>query len=454
MSLRPLVFVAMPFGTKPDATRSVTIDFDAIYDRAIKPALARFDVDAIRADEERSGGVIQLSMFERLLLAEVAIVDVTIDNANVFYELGVRHAARPGTTIITSGKDGGLPFDIAMLRAISYRLTEGVLTPENAAAFTEALAVRIADAIVRSDAADSPLFQLIPGFPGIALPRDYQSTFRDRADELRRLRERLEAARLLEGAARTEAIAAVDNDLGAIGVDDLEPAIDVLAAYRDAGALDELIALVERMPPGLRRVSATVNQLHAFALNRRNAGSDREHAIAVLEALIAKESPSSETAGLMARVFKDRFAETRAADPFLASGYLQQAIEWYRRGFLADPREYYPGVNLCTLLAIDGGDEALTELRRTLPAVVFAVGRLGGNASTDYWVVASAFELAIAGNDWALAGRALSRMRTLARTQPWMLQSTANNLTLLRDAAPASIDAKNLEGVLRSLAAG
>jgi hypothetical protein len=454
MSLRPLVFVAMPFGAKPDATRTVTIDFDAIYERAIKPALARFDVDAIRADQERSGGVIHLSMFERLLLAEVAVVDVTIDNANVFYELGVRHTARPGTTIITSGKDGGLPFDIAMLRAIQYRLTDGALSPESAAAFTEALAVRVGDALARSDVADSPLFQLIPGFPGIALPRDYQSTFRDRADELRRIRERLEAARILEGAARTEAIATVDRDLGAIGADDLEPAIDVLAAYRDAGALDELIALVERMPPGLRRASVTVNQFYAFALNRRNTGTDRDHAISVLEALVAKESPSSETAGLMARVFKDRFAETRSADPFLASGYLQQAIEWYRRGFLADPREYYPGVNLCTLLAIDGGDEALAELRRTLPAVVFAVGRLGGIASTDYWVVASAFELAIAGNDWPLATRALSRMRTLARTQPWMLHATANNLTLLRDAAPKSIDPKNLEGVLRSLAAG
>ena len=457
MSLRPLVFVAMPFGSKPDPTRTVTIDFDAIYERAIKPALARFDVDAIRADEERTGGVIHLSMFERLLLAEVAVVDVTIDNANVFYELGVRHAARPGTTIITSGKDGGLPFDIAMLRAIPYRLTDGVLTAESAAAFAEALAGRVADALERSAAADSPLFQLIPGFPGIALPRDYQSTFRDRADELRRLRERLEAARLLAGSARTEAIAAVDRDLGAIGADDLEPVIDVLAAYRDdstPAAFDALIALVERIPQSLRRANAKVHQYYAFALNRRNVGSDRERAVAVLEALVATESPSSETAGLMARIYKDRFAETRVADPFLAAGYLQQAIEWYRRGFLADPREYYPGVNLCTLLAIDGGAEALAELRRTLPAVVFAVGRLGGIASTDYWVVASAFELAVAGNDWAVAMHALSRMRTLARTQPWMLASTANNLRLLYDAAPQSVDAKNLEGALRSLAAG
>lgn len=454
MSVRPLVFVAMPFGTKPDATRTASIDFDAIYERAIKPALARFDVIAIRADEERSGGVIHLSMFERLLLAEVAVVDVTIDNANVFYELGVRHAARPRTTIITSGKDGPLPFDIAMIRAIPYRLVDGVLSAESAAAFADALAVRVGDALAQPDAADSPLFRLIPGFPGIALPADYRSTFRDRAEELRRLREQLEAARLLAGAARTDALAAAERELGAIGEDDLEPALDVLAAYRDAGAFDALIALAERIPQPLRDASPAIGQIYAFALNRRNAGSDRERALAVLEALIAKYGDSSETSGLMARVFKDRYAESRAGDPFLAAGYLQQAIEWYRRGFLADPRDYYPGVNLCTLLAIDGDDEAQAELERTLPAVAFAVGRLGGIASTDYWVVASAFELAVAGNDWPLATRALARMRTLARAQPWMLQSTAHNLALLRDAAPASVDAQGLDGVVRSLSAG
>ncbi|MEA2784848.1 MAG: hypothetical protein QOF71_952 [Candidatus Eremiobacteraeota bacterium] len=452
MSLRPLVFVAMPFGTKPDAARTVMIDFDAIYERAIKPALARFDVVALRADEERSGGVIHLPMFERLLLAEVAVVDVTIDNANVFYELGVRHAARPQTTIITSGKEGALPFDIAMLRAIPYRLAGGVLSPESAAAFSDALAARLGEALARSAGADSPLFQLIPGFPGITLPRDYQSTFRDRADELRRLRERLEAARLLAGTARTEAIAALERDLGTIGEDDLEAALDVLAAYRDAGAFDALIALVERILPALRRPNVALNQLHAFALNRRNAGHDRERAIGVLEGIIASDGISSETAGLMARIFKERFEEARSGDPFLAAGYLQHAIEWYRRGFSSDPREYYPGVNLCTLLTIDGSDEALAELRLTVPVVAFAVARLGGLASTDYWIVASAFELAVLRSDWALASRALSRMRTLAGAQPWMLQSTAKNLALLRAAAPASIDAKNLEAVARSLA--
>jgi hypothetical protein len=56
-------------------------------------------------------------MFARLLLAEVTIVDLTVENANVFYELGVRHTARPKSSIIIKAREGALPFDIAALRA-------------------------------------------------------------------------------------------------------------------------------------------------------------------------------------------------------------------------------------------------------------------------------------------------------------------------------------------------
>jgi len=49
----------------------------------------------IRADEERGGGIIHKPMYERLLLAEIVIADLTFASANVFSELGVRHAARP-----------------------------------------------------------------------------------------------------------------------------------------------------------------------------------------------------------------------------------------------------------------------------------------------------------------------------------------------------------------------
>jgi hypothetical protein len=62
-------------------------------------------------------------MFERLIVCEYAVGDVTAANANVFYELGVRHAVRPGCTVPLFANQSRLPFDVASLRAMPYRLS-------------------------------------------------------------------------------------------------------------------------------------------------------------------------------------------------------------------------------------------------------------------------------------------------------------------------------------------
>jgi hypothetical protein len=457
MVIRPLVFVAMPFGSKPDETRTQTIDFDAIYEQAITPALQECDVDFIRADQERTGGIIHLSMFERLLLAEVAIVDVTIDNANVFYELGVRHAARPRSTIIISGKDGPLPFDIAMIRAIPYKLVDGALDAESARALSAAVTARVKDTLANPDPADSPLFQMIVGFPGITLPSNYVSTFRDLADDLKSVRDGLAAARRLrhgvDHTAAAAAIGAIEQGIGTITDANIELAVEVLLAYRAVGANDELIALVEHIPDSLRCKNDGIMQQYASALNRRNAGSDRQRAADVLEDLIASKGLSSETAGLLGSIYKNRADDAREQNNQLMSlSYLGQAIDWYRKGFLADPRDYYPGVNLCTLLAIEGSEQSQDELRRTLPAVVFAVGRLGGIGANDYWTVATAFELALLGNDWATATQATIRMASLAESDATMLPATLKQLGRLLALKPAAIDLERLAAIHDQLA--
>src|SRR3982751_3566418 len=117
-----LCFVLMPFGKKPDVSGTL-VDFDAVYHDLIAPAIREAELEPIRADEEMSGGIIHKPMFERLILSRYAIADLTTANANVFYELGIRHAARPGSTILFSAAGRGqLPFDVAPLRAIPYRL--------------------------------------------------------------------------------------------------------------------------------------------------------------------------------------------------------------------------------------------------------------------------------------------------------------------------------------------
>ena len=80
--MKPLCFILMPFGRKPvgDGRQA---DFDAIYERLIKPAVLAAGLEPLRADEEMAGGIIHKPMFERLILCEYAVADLTTANANV-----------------------------------------------------------------------------------------------------------------------------------------------------------------------------------------------------------------------------------------------------------------------------------------------------------------------------------------------------------------------------------
>ena len=78
-------FVVMPYGTKEQ------IDFNLVYGDLIKPALEGAGFEVFRADEEMRAGDIRTDMFQELLLADLVVADLSIDNPNVWYELGVRH---------------------------------------------------------------------------------------------------------------------------------------------------------------------------------------------------------------------------------------------------------------------------------------------------------------------------------------------------------------------------
>jgi len=118
MPYRAICFVIMPFGRKPDASGR-EIDFDVIYKDIIEPSIRDVGFDSVRADEEVNAGIIHKAMFERLALSEYAIADLTIFNPNVYYELGVRHAVRPQTTVLLSAEASRLPFDIGNLARLA-----------------------------------------------------------------------------------------------------------------------------------------------------------------------------------------------------------------------------------------------------------------------------------------------------------------------------------------------
>lgn len=429
-----LCFIDMPFGKKTDLASGVEIDFDRIYTHAIKPAIESVGLESLRGDEETSGGIIHAAMFARLLLAEYVVADLTLANPNVFYELGIRHTAMPFTTVPIFATTHALPFDVALIRAVPYELEDGILSKQNAEKLKTSIADRLKQAIDGSATNDSPLFQLLPDFPGISLEHEATEAFQDRvkaqADFAMQLQEVMASQETNEK--RCQGLLAVQEQLGAINVAQRNVVVTLMLSYRDVEAWNEMIALVELMADHDQNL-AFVRQQWALALNRRNEGTDRNRAIELMLNLKKEQGPDPETLGILGRVYKDKFQEAKQAGSIMASAALDDAIATYRQGFESDPRDYYPGVNAINLLVQKGDADAMKQANELLPLVSFAVARSGGATSSDYWVVATAFELACIGKDWSRAINLLSRVLSTTNDS-WKIKTTCDNLVLLQQA--------------------
>lgn len=441
-ALPPLCFVVMPFGVKPDG-RGGTVDFDSVYEQLLAPGIAEAGLQPLRADQELVGGLIHKPMFERLVLSDYAVADVTTANANVFYELGVRHAVRPYSTVLVGANVGGIPFDLAPDRVLPYRLDPSgrpAHPDEDRRALTAALRA------ARDAATDSPVFQLIDDLPTPQIDRLKTDLFREQAAYSADAKIKLGDARRRG----PDALRALQAELGPIQDVEAGVVIDLFLSYRAAKAWGDMIRLVDAMPRPLAQTALVREQL-AFALNRDERGQEAEQ---VLLELLAQRGPSSETYGLLGRVYKDRWMAERERNQVRARGLLKQAIDAYRRGFEADWRDAYPGVNAVTLMEIlePGGQEQ----RRLLPVVRYAAERRIAAGRSDYWDVATELELAVLARDEEAATEAAADALALVR-EPWEPETTGNNLRLIRESRAANGEtlkwADSLERELQSASA-
>jgi hypothetical protein len=418
--MRPFCFVLMPFGRKPDGAGGL-IDFDAVYRDLIAPAIEGANLQAIRADEELTGGIIHKPMFERLMLCEYAVADLTTANANVFYELGVRHAVRPWSTVLLFAEGSRLPFDVACLRAVSYRLSPDG-RPADIATSKRGLSQRLGEA--KNAALDSPLytFDLIKSVPTI----DHLKTdvFREQVQYSLDMKRRLAEARK-QGLGELKKI---EQELGEIKDVEGGVVVDLFLSYRAVKAWQEMIDLVQKMSQPLAAMVLVREQL-ALAQNRAGKGEEAEQ---ILLDLISQRGPSSETYGILGRVYKDRW-ETAAkrGETALARGLLDKAIAAYVKGFEADWRDAYPGVNAVTLMELRDPP----DLRRVpiTPVVQYAVERKIASGRPDYWDYATRLELAVLAQDEQKATAALSDALAAVR-ECWEPETTARNLRLIREA--------------------
>ncbi|MES9995288.1 TRAFs-binding domain-containing protein [Desulfovibrio aminophilus] len=415
-------FVLMPFGLKPDESGR-NIDFDRIYAEIVGPAIADAGMEYIRADQELAGGIIHKAMFERLMLCDYAVADLTTANANVFYELGVRHGIRPYSTVLIFGKGFRLPFDVAPLRGLPYQLDEHG-APAAPAVDRHELAKRLNAA--RDPVVDSPLFQLISEFKAPDIARLKTDLFRENVAASNAIHQRLAVS-------RRKGMDAVESVEHSLNLAETDPAvlIDLFLSYRAVEAWQRMVELVPRLPRLIAK-TVMVQEQFGFALNRLER---RDEAEAVLTSVITEHGASSETNGILGRVYKDRWGEAnQGGNIALAKGYLNKAIETYLAGFEIDWRDAYPGINVVTLMEmsdpVDSRQEAL------LPVVRYAVERRLKGRTPDYWDHATRLELAVLSRDHQAAEAALANALASVR-EPWEPKTTKRNLELIRDVREA-----------------
>lgn len=175
-------FVVIGFGPKTDYKSGKVYDLDKTYENLIKPVFEKLGISCFRAKEIKHSGIIDVPMYEWLLKADIVVADISTLNPNALYELGVRHALRPNTTIVISENQLEYPFDVNHTVIDSYEHLGTDIGVSEARRFHADLESKVLD-ILDKGATDSPVYTYIPGLVPPTLVEEKDEP--DDADEIK-----------------------------------------------------------------------------------------------------------------------------------------------------------------------------------------------------------------------------------------------------------------------------
>ena len=361
-------FVVMGFGTKTDFQQQKTYDLDKSYRIIIKKAVEEAGLECIRADDVVHAGIIDKPMYELLLGADVVVADLSTSNANAIYELGVRHALRPHTTIVIAEKNFKFPFDIGHLLIRPYtHLGEGI-DAEEADAAREALKKALKELTEKKEV-DSPVY-----------------TF------LQTLREpTLGAGKEVQSIAAAAAPAAEEETVSLL----MKMCRQARAASNWAGAKMALEQLRTKLPGEPFIVQQLA--LATYKGKSPDARTALQEARTILEELQPRSTNDPETIGIWGAIHKRLWElDSKAED-------LEESIRAYCKGFYLKD-DYYNGCNYAYMLnvraSISSGADAIadsvwaTRVRRRV--IELCEERLAAGVNNDleqlFWLRATLIE--------------------------------------------------------------
>ncbi len=405
-------FVVMGFGKKTDYQTGRVLDLDKSYQYIIKPAAEEAGLDCKRADEIIHSGLIDVPMYEYLLTADVVIADISTSNANAFYELGVRHALRPYTTITIAEDKMIFPFDVSHLAVRRYQhLGEGIDFGEVMRMKTELTeAIRT---ILQKPEKDSPVYAF----------------FSDLDPPTRR---KIEAA-VAQSSPAAMATAASDasNPTMRVLMDQANAAI----SNTDFETAKTLLNLVRPMAPS----DPYVLQRLAFA-TFKSKQPDELHALQAAGLILADLNPEvstdTETLGLWSSIHKRLWELTRNPDD-LNTGILACEKGFYLKN------DAYNGINLAFLYdlraSISEGAEAAADrvlaarIRRRVLAIseTLLATTPALDSERQFWALVTLAQAQFGLGAEAKAKDLLDQARALHQPK-WMMDSTDHQLAALK----------------------
>ena len=440
-------FVVMGFGEKVDLATGRKLNLDASYQNLIKPTVEATGLECVRADEIVHSGNINVPMYERILTADLVIADLSTSNNNAFYELGVRHALRPYTTIIIAEDQFNFPFDIAQIAVRKYKHLGDDIGVSEARRFCGELKAAIED-ILAQPKDDSPVYIFLNRLRRLKLPDDMNVG--DEAAEAPGGAVKGPAASVEdEPPPPTTADAAADMTHSALmkQVADAKKRGDFLTAKTLLSTVRILMK-----SPDKPEDPYIIQQLALVTYKSKipTAQAALEEARDLLLTLNPETSNDTETLGLWGAVHKRLWDITHDAP------HLDEAVRGYERGFYLR-NDYYNGINLAFILNVRAANAAsraeavadfvqaervrrevidicLRWLESESPEVPkWLEERLGEKVLSDakYWVMATLAE-AHAGIGDEVEAKKWFDAAAAGAPEEWMLMSTQEQMENLR----------------------
>lgn len=305
-------FVAIGFGPKTDLETGRVLDLDKTFENLIKPVFDELDIGCFRAKEVRHSGIIDVPMYEWLFKADIVVADISTLNPNALYELGVRHALRPNSTIVICENQLRYPFDVNHTLISCYEHLGKDIGVSEANRFKKELKTLVEE-ILKTKKKDSPVYTYLPELNPPSFSKPQIPNIKEKTEDEPQFSELVE-----------DAEKAKNNGEFIISA--------------------ELFRVCLRFEPNnvfLKQRLALVT----YKSQRPNPRQALLNAEKILADLSPEETTDPETLGLSGAINK------RLYELIEDEEYLEKSIWFYERGFYIQ-RDYYNGINFAFLLNI------------------------------------------------------------------------------------------------------